>query len=123
MDQRKQEESLEKDQDGYALAEDIILSTRLKKRIADNRQKLLRKPATKKIKLRKEIMRLLTGVDNRQKDNTKNGTTIKSIPIKRYTNQDAYMLKDRDLKVLKYLGNDRDPYYQLRNINHVSYQR
>lgn len=90
--------------------------TRLRKTINQNRQKLVRSVNTKpKFRIRPEVLKALVG--SREVQQTSE-ISIKSLPLKKYSNQDAFRLRDRQRNVLKYLGNDRDPYFQLRHNNY-----
>lgn len=91
-------------------------STRLRRIINQNRQKLAKSGNTKtRFKIRPEVIEALIG--SREVQQTSE-ISIKSLPLKKYSNQDAFRLRDRQRNVLKYLGNDRDPYFQLRHNNY-----
>ena len=93
-------------------------SLKLNKRIQENRNKLFRNTKSKpRFKVRPEVLKALLG-DDRESSNTE--ISIKSIPLKRYSNQDAFRLRDRQRNVLKYLSNDKDPYFQLRHNNYLT---
>ena len=93
-------------------------SLKLNKRIQDNRNKLIRNPKSKsRFKVRPEVLKALLG-DNMESKNTE--ISVKSLPLKQYSNQDAFRLRDRQRNVLKYLSNDKDPYFQLRHNNYLT---
>ena len=90
-------------------------SLKLNKRIQRNRNKLAHSPRSKpRFKVRPEVLKALLG-DNIDPQNKE--ISVKSIPLKQYSNQDAFRLRDRQRNVLKYLSNEKDPYFQLRH-NH-----
>ncbi len=93
-------------------------SLKLNKRIQHNRNKLAHKPRSKsRFKVRPEVLEALLG-NNTEPQNTE--ISVKSIPLKQYSNQDAFRLRDRHKNVLKYLSNDKDPYFQLRHNNYLT---
>ena len=93
-------------------------SARLNKRIQNNRNKLTRHPKSKsRFKVRPEVLEALLGS---QTESQSTEISVKSLPLKRYSNQDAFRLRDRQRNVLKYLSNDKDPYFQLRHNNYLT---
>lgn len=92
-------------------------SSKLNQRIVQNRNKLSRNPTSKsRLRIRPEVLEALLGSERELQSCEVN---IKSLPLKRYSNQDAFRLRDRKINVLKYLGNDRDPYFQLRHNHYL----
>jgi|GEM_PF-1031405 len=96
------------------------LTPELKKRLSQNRKKLGRKSKASKVALKSEWVRaLFPEQESSQIISESTTATLEKLPLK--PKQQHNLKQDRELLVLKYQGNCKDPYYQLRNVSHISY--
>ena len=92
-------------------------SAKLRDRLAQNRVKLKKQLSQPKTIIRPEVLNALMV---QPQTSPKETSTLQAIPLKKYSNQDTFQQKDLERKTMRYLGNSRDPFFQVRNVNHYT---
>ncbi|PCJ19080.1 MAG: hypothetical protein COB02_08500 [Candidatus Cloacimonadota bacterium] len=89
------------------------------KMLDKNRSKLLKKDNFSNPQIQKRLQALLG--NNHSLKSSKIHKTLDKIPLKKYSSLDTELLQDHELKLLKYVGNHKDPYGKIRNFNNISF--
>lgn len=92
-------------------------SSKLRERLAQNKAKLKKQSSQNRMLIRPEVLDALMV---QPQASSKETSTLQAIPLKKYSNQDAYEKKDLERKAMRYLSNSRDPFFQVRNVNHYT---
>jgi hypothetical protein len=92
-------------------------SSKLRDRLTKNQAKLKRESGAKRLPIRAEVLQALLVQPHKEATTT---PSIRSIPLKRYSNQDAFLQQNVEKKTMRYLSNARDPFYQIRNVRHFN---
>ncbi len=94
----------------------MVLSNRLRERLERNRRKLMRRRNSKRVNLPRDLLEALKLKPLLRQDSA---TTIERIPLRRYSNQDLVTPDEIKRQTRRYFSNSQDPYYKVRNPNHL----
>jgi hypothetical protein len=97
----------------------FTLSSKLLSRINKNKDTLRKKRKPSKIQLKKELERLISTEETQEMEECPRV----ELTNKHWSSQDTWYLTNIEKNVLRYMANDRDPYYQIRNYQHVSLRK
>jgi predicted nucleotidyltransferase len=96
----------------------LSLSSKLIEQIKRNKESLKKSRGISRQQLKNRLLQLLDtyeGDPELMEDYSflRNGN-------QRFSSQDTWYLLNMEANVLRYMGNDRDPYWQIRNFRHLS---